>query len=396
MKNYDYLIIGGGIVGLTIAYELRSKYPKKSIAIIEKEKSLAMHASGRNSGVLHAGFYYTSDTLKAKLTVEGNKMMKSFCAQNNIKVNECGKVVIAQNEEELKTLYELEKRGKVNKVNVRIIDEIELNKIEPNAKTYKKALYSPNTASVNPTKVCLKLAEILESRDVNIFLNTKYIKRNQNKVITNDISFNCKMIINSAGLYADKIAKDFGFAKGMTIIPFKGLYVKSTNSQKEIKTNIYPVPNLLNPFLGVHYTVTSDNIIKIGPTSTPAFWRENYEGLNNFNIFEFLQIIYYESKLFLLNSFNFRKLAIEEIKKYNRNYFVGLATNMTKKVDDKSFDTWVRPGIRAQLLDTNTNELIMDFKIQGDDKSIHILNAISPAFTCSFAFSKYIINKMNL
>ena len=142
-RNYDYLIIGGGIMGLTIAYELRKKYPGKTIAIIEKENDVAKHASGRNSGVLHAGFYYTSSSLKAKFTVEGNRLMKEFCRENGIFINECKKVVVATDESELESLYELERRGKQNGVDVRIIDEDELHKIEPNAKTHKKLFIHP-------------------------------------------------------------------------------------------------------------------------------------------------------------------------------------------------------------------------------------------------------------
>ena len=153
-KEYDYIIIGAGIIGLTIAYELRKSKPEKSIAIIEKETDVAFHASGRNSGVLHAGFYYSSDSLKAKFSIEGNNLMKAFCKSNDLKVNYCKKVVVATNEEELSTLFKLAERGKANGVKMKLIDEEELKSIEPNSKTYKKALYSPTTASVDPIEIC--------------------------------------------------------------------------------------------------------------------------------------------------------------------------------------------------------------------------------------------------
>ena len=176
-KNYDYLIIGGGIMGLTIGFELRKKYPEKTIAIIEKEEDVAMHASGRNSGVLHAGFYYTSSSLKAKFTVDGNRIMKAFCYENGIHVNECHKVVVASDASELEALYELERRGKQNGVDIKLIDEEELYKIEPNSRTYKHALYSPTTASVDPIEVCQKIKEILISKNVDFFFNNKYIQK---------------------------------------------------------------------------------------------------------------------------------------------------------------------------------------------------------------------------
>jgi L-2-hydroxyglutarate oxidase LhgO len=392
-KNYDYLIIGGGIMGLTIGFELRKKYPEKTIAIIEKEEDVAMHASGRNSGVLHAGFYYTSSSLKAKFTVDGNRIMKAFCYENGIHVNECHKVVVASDASELEALYELERRGKQNGVDIKLIDEEELYKIEPNSRTYKHALYSPTTASVDPIEVCQKIKEILISKNVDFFFNNKYIKKENEYVMTNQNTFKVGFLINAAGLYADVIARDYGYSKDRIIIPFKGIYLKYSGSDMPISTNIYPVPNLLNPFLGVHYTVTSHNHVKIGPTSIPAFWRENYDGFSNFKLNEFLQITYYEAILFITNAFNFRKLAINEIKKYNRKHFVSLAKKLTKKVDEDLFNDWLRPGIRAQLLNKKTRELEMDFVVEGDSKSLHLLNAVSPAFTCSFSLAKFLVDE---
>lgn len=390
-ENFDYLIIGAGIIGLSLAYELIKQYPKAQIAILEKENGVAHHASGRNSGVLHAGFYYSSDSLKARLCVEGNRLMKEFCYENKIPVNNCGKVVVAANEDEAERLYELEKRGKKNGVDVSIINEEELHRIDPNAKSCKKALYSPTTASVNPKLVCEKLKEILELKDVDIFFSNRFISADNNIITTSKSKFTTKYLINAAGLYADKIAKQFGFSKNWVIIPFKGNYLKYNQKNHPISTNIYPVPNLLNPFLGVHYTLTVDNELKLGPTSTPAFWRENYSGFLHFKLDEFVQIIYYECKLFLFNSFNFRSLAIAEIKKYNRKYFVRLAAHLSNNCDPECFDQWTKPGIRAQLLNTKNLKLEMDFLTEDDKNSLHILNAVSPAFTCSFAFAKYLI-----
>ncbi|WP_321516441.1 L-2-hydroxyglutarate oxidase [Marinifilum fragile] len=391
--QYDYIIIGAGIIGLTLAKELISKYPQSTIAILEKEEDVAKHASGLNSGVLHAGFYYTSDSLKARFCVQGNQLMKSFCKENNIPVNQCGKVIVAANDEELKGLYELEKRGKKNGVDVELIELNRLKEIDHNAKTYQKALYSPTTASVDPKLVCSKLKSILIEQDVQINFSTQFKRIKNNIIYTNKGQYACKFLINAAGLYADKIAKQFGFAKNRIIIPFRGNYLVYGSKKHSIKTHIYPVPNLLNPFLGVHYTLTVNNELKLGPTSTPAFWRENYNGLSRFNLQEFLQIIYYESKLLLFNSFNFRRLAISEIKKYNRNYFVRLAKHLSHNCDPTSFDTWSKPGIRAQLLNTRTLKLEMDFIVEGDSNSLHILNAVSPAFTCSFAFAKYLVSE---
>ena len=237
------------------------------------------------------------------------------------------------------------------------------------------------------------LKKCTKKNGVDIFTNTKFIRRKSNKSFSTNIGdFKYEKLINCAGLYADKIAKQYGFSKKMTIIPFKGIYLKYTGKTPPVKVNVYPVPNLKNPFLGVHFTLTVDGGVKIGPTSIPAFWRENYRGFKNFNFFEFIDICYNESQLFFKNSFNFRDLAIDEIKKYKRSHFVKLASNMVYDFDEKGFNKWIKPGIRAQLLNLENNELVMDFVIEGDKDSVHVLNAVSPAWTCSFPFSKFIIN----
>ena len=392
---YDYLIIGAGIIGLAIAKSLNEKYPNKKIVIIEKEKDVGFHSSGRNSGVLHAGFYYTANSLKAKFTRDGCLEMTKFCEENNLSINRCKKVVVTNDESELESLEELYRRGINNGVEVELIDEEKLNELYPNIKTYKKALFSPNTATINPLEILQFLKKDLIKKGVEFRFEEGYnTNLNNNTILTSKKNrITAKKIINSAGLYADKIAKDFGYSKNYTIIPFKGIYLKYTKDDKPITTNIYPVPNLKNPFLGVHYTITEDNTIKIGPTAIPAFWRENYKGFENFKVDEFLEIIKYELKLFIKNSFGFRDLAIEEMKKYYKPYFISLATKMVKKIDTDGFNEWSKPGIRAQLLDTNTLELLQDFVVEGDKNSIHILNAVSPAFTSSFPFARWVVEE---
>ena len=393
-QQSDYLIIGAGIIGLAIARELRSRYPKAAITIIEKEPDVAYHSSGRNSGVLHAGFYYSADSLKAKFTRDGNFAMKDFCREKGLKLNECQKVVVAKDESELEPLYELDRRGKRNGVDVKIIDEQELKEIDPNAKTFKFALYSPNTATVDPTELNKAVRDELLASGVKMVFSQGYRKKIDGNTIetTAGNTFTAKKLINTAGLYADRIARDFGYSAHYTIIPFKGIYLKYTKKDKPIKTNIYPVPNLKNPFLGVHYTITVDGTIKIGPTSIPAFWRENYKGMDNFKGGELANILGWESKLFLSNAFGFRSLAFDEMKKYNKSYFVDLATSMVHSIDKSGFTEWSKPGIRAQLLNTKTYELVMDFVVEGDSTTVHVLNAVSPAFTCSFPFAKWVVD----
>ncbi|MBN2519322.1 MAG: L-2-hydroxyglutarate oxidase, partial [Bacteroidales bacterium] len=372
----------------------QKKYPGKRITIIEKESEVAMHSSGRNSGVLHAGFYYSADSLKAKFCKAGCKMLTDYCEENNLQINKCGKLVVAKNESELASLFELEKRGKKNKVDVKIINVKELIEIEPNAKTHNYALYSPTTATVDPVEVCFAIMREITEQGVKINFNESYKSTlNYNVIITNNNNlYQAGIIINTAGLYADKIAKDFGFSENYTIIPFKGIYLKYTLSDKPVNINVYPVPNLKNPFLGVHFTVTVDGTVKIGPTSIPAFWRENYNGIDHFKGIELFSILGWESKLFLTNAFGFRSLAMDEVKKYNKKYFVTLASGLVKNLDSKGFNEWTKPGIRAQLLDKRNMELVQDFVIEADKKSIHVLNSVSPAFTSCFPFAEYVVD----
>ncbi len=393
-EQSDYLIIGAGIIGLAIARELKSRKSATSITIIEKEPDVAYHSSGRNSGVLHAGFYYSADSLKARFTRDGNFAMKDYCRRKGLKLNECEKVVVAKDESELEPLYELDRRGQRNGVDVKIITEAEMKEIDPNAKTFKYALYSPNTATVDPTELNKAVRNDLLASGVKFLFNEGYKRKVDGNTIetTSGKMLSAGKVINTAGLYADKIARDFGFSQQYTIIPFKGIYLKYTKKDKPIKTNIYPVPNLKNPFLGVHYTITVDGTIKIGPTSIPAFWRENYKGMDNFNAGEMGNVLSWEARLFLSNAFGFRGLAYDEMKKYNKSYFVNLATSMVHNIDKSGFTEWSKPGIRAQLLNTKTLELVMDFVVEGDNTTIHVLNAVSPAFTCSFPFAKWVVD----
>ena len=378
---------------MSIARELRNRFPGASIAVLEKEPDVAYHSSGRNSGVLHAGFYYTADSLKARFTRDGNRQMREYCYANGLQINETKKVVVAKDESELPALFELEKRGLTNGVEVKIIDENELAEIDSNVKTFRNALWSPATATVDPVEVNQAIRNELERKNVQFFFSDGYVSRIDGNTIktTKGNTLAAEKLINAAGLYADKVARDFGYSKKYTIIPFKGIYLKYTGKNNPVRTNVYPVPNLKNPFLGVHYTVTVDGHVKIGPTSMPAFWRQNYDGFSSFRGGEMTSILLNEAKLFIKNSFGFRNLAFDEVRKYNRRYFTSLAAAMVHDIDVKGFTDWGKPGIRAQLLDRTTDELVMDFIIEGDRDSVHVLNAVSPAFTCAFPFAKHVV-----
>lgn len=385
----DFLVIGAGVIGVNLALEAKRRFPDARVTTIEKEAGYAEHASGRNSGVLHAGFYYTANSLKARLTRDGNQRLTNFCTENGLGINRCGKLVVAKNADELPVLDELMSRAQANGVSLSKITETEAKEIEPRVRTHQYALFSPTTASVDPRQVMGAFVAHAKQAGIRMLNSTRYLGLNNGVVRTTEGDINAGYVINAAGLYADKIAKDYGFSQHYRILPFKGLYLYASDNVKPLSTNIYPVPDLRNPFLGVHHTVTLDGHTKIGPTAIPCFWREHYKGFENFRFGEFLEVIGREAELFIRNDFDFRKLAWDEMQKMYRPRIVALAAELVSDTRPENYTRWGAPGIRAQLLDTRSRKLEMDFRLEGDDKSFHILNAVSPAFTCAMSFSEY-------
>jgi L-2-hydroxyglutarate oxidase LhgO len=395
MHTCDFLVIGGGIIGLTIARELRRREPTARVVVIEKETFCGAHSSGRNSGVLHAGFYYTPDSLKAKLTRLGNERLTAYCEQKGIPLNRCGKLVVAKDASDQPALDELERRGRANGIAIEALTEADAKKIEPRVKTHERALFSPRTSTVNPALVVEAMQADAQREGVEVRLGTAYAARAGNGVRTSAGSLEAGYVVNAAGLYADKIALDYGFSEKYRILPFKGLYLYSDEPPGAFKTNIYPVPDLRNPFLGVHFTITADGKAKIGPTAIPAFWRENYAGFGNFRLGELVEVAGRGLGLLANAQFDYRRLAAEEIAKHSRKKMVALAAVLAQGVHERNYRKWGRPGIRAQLLDITKRKLEMDFVLAGDGKSMHVLNAVSPAFTCSLPFADYVCDRID-
>ena len=390
----DFIVIGAGIIGVNIARELKRRYADSKVIILEKESQAGEHASGRNSGVLHAGFYYSKDSLKAKFTKLGNAALTQYCLEKNLPINRCGKLVVARHEKDLGGMQTLLQRGQQNDIDVTLITAEEAAVIEPGVKTFRHALFSPTTSSVDPKVVMKEMVKDAAREGISFHFDTRYIGHQKNTIQTNKGKYTGSYIINSAGLYADKIARKFGFSRNFVILPFKGLYLYGASPAERLKTHIYPVPVLENPFLGVHFTVNVNGVVKIGPTAIPAFWREQYHKTSRFNYKEMLEILCREAGLFFHAGFDFKKLAWGEIKKYNRNVLIKHAAELVSSVDKNNFKNWGKPGIRAQLLNTRTRTLEMDFILEGDDRSFHVLNAVSPAFTCSIPFSSYVVDRI--
>jgi (S)-2-hydroxyglutarate dehydrogenase len=390
----DFMVIGGGVIGINIARGLKQRYPTSKVTLIEKEASCGMHASGRNSGVLHAGFYYSPDSLKAKFTRDGNAQLTAYCEEKQISLNRCGKLVVAKDAADLPALDELLKRGKTNGIELEELSEQDAKKIEPRVKTYQRALFSPTTSTVNPNAVLQAMVADAMTEGVRIKSGVAFVGKAGQTIQTTENRYEAGYVVNAAGLYADKIARQFGFSERYRILPFRGLYLHSDEPLGALRTNIYPVPDLRNPFLGVHFTVTNEGKAKIGPTAIPALWREQYGGVSRFSLSEFIEIAGRGLSLLGHAGFEFKRLANEEVKKYSRRWMVKLAGELVEGVCLEHFSKWGKPGIRAQLLDIKKRRLEMDFVTEGDDHSMHVLNAVSPAFTCSLPFSQYVCDRI--
>ncbi|CAN5641363.1 L-2-hydroxyglutarate oxidase [soil metagenome] len=392
-KAVDFLVVGGGIVGISCAAALKRKHPDATVRLIEKEATLGSHASGRNSGVLHAGFYYSASSLKAQFSRDGCRRLTEYCLDRGLPINRCGKLVVAQSEADHARIDELKRRAESNGVPVEEVDEAGVAEIEPRARTVGRALFSPTTASVHPGKVLSSLARDAAGLGVETLTSTAYRRRVGDVVHTSAGSFPVRFLVNAAGLYADSIAHDHGVGRQYRILPFTGLYLYGDESER-LRTNVYPVPDLGNPFAGVHFTVTVDGRVKIGPTATPAFWREQYAGLSKFRLGEFAGIAARELSLLARNDFGFRDLAVAEMRKYSRPRLAALAARLVPDIRPEHYRTWGPPGIRAQLFDTGARKLEMDFVVEGDERSLHVLNAVSPAFTCSLPFADYLVERV--
>ncbi len=391
MYTADIVICGAGILGLTIARELIAN-GADSVIIFDKETDLGFHASGRNSGVLHAGIYYDPGTMKAQMCLKGNLRMQQYCEEHNLPLFKSGKVIVTRNHSELSTLDELERRATANGATVSMLDEKQLAEIEPNAKTVERALHSPLTAVVDPKAILKKLREELEaSGKVRFFFGTRFIDtagRNTIRTDQGDIGYGT--FINAAGAFSDKVAHAFGIAKNYRLLPFKGIYRKLKKpAADKIRGSIYPVPNIKNPFLGIHFTRSVHGDVYVGPTAIPAFGRENYGILKGIDS-EFLSILLRDAHMFLENK-KFRGVALDEPRKYLFKYFFEDAKKLVKHIAPHDVLPSSKTGIRPQLVDIESNEMVMDFVIEKHENTVHILNSISPAFTSSMYFAELVV-----
>ncbi|HKQ35274.1 MAG TPA: L-2-hydroxyglutarate oxidase [Nitrospiraceae bacterium] len=394
---WDFVVVGAWVMGVSIARELRRRY-RARVMVIEKEPLPGRHASGRNSGVLHAGVYYKAGTLKARLCVDGNRRMREYCVAKSIPLNENGKVIVARSHHELRSLRELYIRSQANGVCAELVDTSALKEIEPCAKTVEQALYVKDTAVVNPQRVMEALVADSVEEGIEFRFNCAWRAREEQDVAnTSQGRIAYGHLVNCAGLYADKIAHQFDVGRQYRILPFRGQFYRlRPDSKVQVRGNIYPVPDLRNPFLGVHFTRRPEGEVTVGPSALPLLGREQYRGMAGANASDGLAMVSYLLRLFGRNQDHFRSVVWRELAKMSRAGFYREAEGLAVGFEPGDLLPGKEPGIRAQLVDTRTAELLNDFVIEPGHRSTHVLNAVSPAFTSSAPFAEHVVSLMNL
>ena len=389
-KKYDFIVIGGGIVGLSTALKLQEA--NKKILILEKESSVGLHQSGRNSGVLHSGIYYKPNSFKSNLCIRGRELMLKFLESNNIPYRLEGKIVVDENMQKIESLFERSKLLAMS--GVQVLEKDELIDKEPNSKILQ-GLFVPQAGVVDYKIVTETMANIFRNKggDVEYFQEIVNITENNDAklVSSKKETFTGDFLINCAGLFSDKVAKLDGLNPKVKIIPFRGEYYEIVNEKSHLLNNmIYPIADPDLPFLGIHLTKTVDGRIEAGPNAVLAFSREGYSW-TKFNLFETLDTITYKGMIKLGRKYF--KTGIDEMyRSLNKAAFVQEVKKLLPGIESE--DLVQRPaGVRAQAV-SDDGSLLDDFLFEEGYKSLHVLNAPSPAATASLAIGEYIASKV--
>ena len=388
----DVLVIGAGIVGFSVGIALLQAKPNLKVLVIDKEAGPGQHASGRNSGVLHAGFYYSPDSLKAQFCREGNVELRKLCVENEIPVLECGKVVVARNTEEDNRLDLLYSRGISNGVELEIFDAANLEKHEPLARTHGRYLWSPKTAISDPRAVTTAMVKKFETLGGIISYSSEVqISGSSGEVRVK--GFDTKYVINSAGAQSDRLARGLGMAKEYAMVPFMGIYRSVDSNKLPLKRLVYPVPHVINPFLGVHFTLTLDGKVKIGPTAIPILGREQYSWAKGWSLPDIGQALIAATALIRGRAHSLGEILKSELPKLRESSLVRESATLVPNASQ--IKTWAKrpPGIRSQLVNIKSGKLEQDFIVQNFYNSTHILNAVSPGWTSAIPFGRWVANE---
>jgi len=391
-KIFDIAIVGGGIVGLATAYQLQNEFPILNIVVFEKEKELAFHQTGRNSGVIHSGLYYKNGSLKAKNCVEGRKGLIEFAKENKVEYDICGKIVVAINREEEERLEGLKANGEKNGLKgLALLNPEEFKKIEPNVEGLK-ALWVPEAGIIDYKGITNKLAEktLAINQNSKVITDCEVLDYDDESIKTSTGNFEAKHIVFCGGLFADRLATKDNMKLDMQIVGFRGDYYElSEQAKNKVNNLIYPVPNPEFPFLGVHFTRMTNGDIECGPNAVFTFKREGYNK-TDFSLRDTIQALSFLGtwRLFI----NHWKFGLAEYKRaFSKSLFL---KELQKMLPSLKMEDIVegRSGVRAMTLGSD-GEVIDDFKIIKNKKNIHVLNAPSPAATACLAIGKQIMEE---
>jgi (S)-2-hydroxyglutarate dehydrogenase len=387
-------VIGGGIVGLAAAYALKQADSRAEVTVIDKEKQWGMHQTGHNSGVIHSGIYYQPGSYKARFARLGGEMLINFCRQYDIPFEQCGKVIVATNERELLLLKNLYHRGLKNGLDLELIDQDRLREFEPHVSGIE-AIYVKETGIVDYTKVCETMASLLKDAGAELLLNTEVERIVEGSlkvdVITNRGVRTFDLAVNCAGLHSDRIARASGIDTDLKIVPFRGEYYKLRPEKRYLVKNlVYPVPNPQFPFLGVHLTRMINGEVEVGPNAVIGFKREGYKK-TDFDAKDVLDI--FSFKGFWKLAFKYWREGIGEmVRSYSKKAFLKDLQRLLPEVEiDDLIPTTA--GVRAQALRAD-GTLVDDFYIINTKRTVHVLNAPSPAATACLPIGEEIARRV--
>ena len=394
MQRVDLAVIGGGIVGLATALQLQRRFPNESIVVLEKERAVGLHQTGRNSGVLHTGIYYRPGSLKATNCHQGKAAMEQFCREHNIPFDICGKVIVATSESELPALEEILTRGAANGVDCRRIDRSELHEIEPHANGIA-ALHVPGAGIIDFRQVAEKISAILQADGHQIVVDG-HVRRISTlpdgvQLETNNMTWHAAWAVNCAGLYSDRIARMAGLKPNVRIIPFRGEFYDLLPQAHSLCRNlIYPVPDPRFPFLGVHFTRMISGGVECGPNAVLALAREGYRK-SSLHLGELGATLLYPG--FWRLSGRYWQVGMGEIvRSFSKRAFVRALRRLVPEIHGK----WMRrarAGVRAQAV-TPSGKLAEDFLIESSPQMVHVINAPSPAATSAFNVGQIVADRL--
>ena len=395
VKKCDVLVIGAGVVGLSTGIALLQSRPSLKVIVADKETDIGIHASGRNSGVIHAGFYYSYGSLKAQFCRDGNFELRRLAKKYGVPVKDVGKVVVARNEDEDSRLDTLFERGIANGVDLEIHSEEKIKQFEPLAVTHKRFMWSPNTGISDSIAIVKAMRDEFLSLGGEMCFDSKVnLSESNGEIHDSDSQFTFKHVVNAAGAQADRISRSVGVGTEYAMLPFMGVYRSTSEKNLPLQRLVYPVPHPINPFLGVHFTLTIDGKVKIGPTAIPILGREQYSFTEGWSGSDVAQALKGIKSLIMGDSHDFVSILNSEWPKIIQKLLVKESTKLVPSAIEVR--DWQRkpPGIRAQLVHLATGKLEQDFIVTSQANATHVLNSVSPGWTSSIPFGRFIEDKI--